>query len=173
MWSSSLVRGNLLREMLIGNCQLLQALCGQGCSWSCSLNQCVGTTCQRPILIDVAGNGFKLTDTQRCVNEDLNDDGTSERLSWTAEQTGDAFLALDGNGNGVLRVGRTDRSIWKSVPLSSEGQGPARHAYREMGVGRVSQRSTVRADYESALSTPFASRHGWTSGRVAPHRKSA
>jgi len=81
-------------------------LCEPGCSWSCELQRCVGGNCDSPVLVDVSGNGFRLTDAKQGVNFDLNDDGVSERLSWTAAESDDAFLALDKNNNGVIDNGR-------------------------------------------------------------------
>jgi hypothetical protein len=66
----------------------------QGCPIGNSPN-----CCGSPILIDISGNGFRLTDVASGVKFDIRGTGVASQMSWTAPGADNAFLCLpDPNG---------------------------------------------------------------------------
>jgi hypothetical protein len=86
-----------------GECEA--GLCDSGCAWSFDECRCVGPGCESPILVDVSGDGFALTDGKGGVYFDIDANATRDRIAWTVENSDDAFLALDRDGNGRIEDG--------------------------------------------------------------------
>jgi hypothetical protein len=69
-----------------------------------------------PIIVDVDGFGFSLTDATSGVVFDIFANGIPVQVAWTAVGSTNAFLVLDRNGNGLIDSGtprvRISRCGW-------------------------------------------------------------
>jgi hypothetical protein len=102
------------------SCQLSSSDCGAGYEFKPSLCACVSFS---PILIDTAGDGYRLTSAQDGAVFDIDADGmTVEKIAWTEPGGDDAWLALDRNGNG--RIDSGEELFGSRTPAYADMQEP-------------------------------------------------
>lgn len=100
-------------------CDLL--FCDEGQHFDLTECQCIPGP--SPVLIDILGDGFDLTDASGGVRFDLDSNGVKEKLSWTRTGSDDAFLVLDLNGNHVIDNGRELFGNYTPQPRSRNPNG--------------------------------------------------
>ncbi|HEX8070985.1 MAG TPA: hypothetical protein VF546_13600 [Pyrinomonadaceae bacterium] len=96
--------------------------CSAQTYWDFDFCRCVNL--DSPVVVDVNGDGFRLTDNAGGVQFDLDGDGLPERLSWIAVGSDDAWLALDRNGNGTVDNGQELFGNLTPQPAPSAGEQP-------------------------------------------------
>jgi hypothetical protein len=94
-------------------------MCPEEYHWSCTLCTCIRNS---PVLIDVRGDGFALSDVAHGVAFNFAGEGL-EHISWTAMGADDAFLVLDRDGNGTIDNGHELFGNLTPQPASSEPNG--------------------------------------------------
>lgn len=76
-----------------------------------------------PVLIDVEGNGYDMTDAANGAAFDTTGDGDRYLVGWPAFGSDDAWLALDRNGNGVIDSNRELFGNFTEQPPTPEPNG--------------------------------------------------
>jgi hypothetical protein len=75
-----------------------------------------------PVVVDASGNGINLSGADDGVHFDINGDGTTEIISWTAGGSDDSWLILDRNGNGSVDSGREMFGNFTPQPAPPAGE---------------------------------------------------
>ena len=89
-------------------------------------------SCTSPVIVDVAGNGFNLTNPVNGVPFDINGSGIAQQVSWTAAGSDDAWLTLDRNGNEKIDDGW---ELFGSVsPQAYLSKGESKNGFRSLAL---------------------------------------
>ncbi|HKP48152.1 MAG TPA: hypothetical protein VJT50_16240 [Pyrinomonadaceae bacterium] len=89
-------------------------------NWDPEVCDCESRT---PVLVDVLGDGFDLTEASQGVRFDMDGNGSTEQLAWTKAGADDAWLALDRNGNGLIDNGTELFGNHTAQPPSRDANG--------------------------------------------------
>jgi len=91
---------------------------------ACKINRCTcrDCGCGSPIIIDLSGKGFALTDWKQGVTFDIFGDGNPVQMGWTAPGADNAFLALPG-ADGLVHSSRQLFGNFTPQPTSATPNG--------------------------------------------------
>jgi hypothetical protein len=87
-------------------------------SWTTHATVCTDS----PIVIDLSGKGFKLTDAKNGVSFDIEGTGEQVQMGWTAQGAANAFLALPGP-DGLVHNGKQLFGNFTPQPQSDDPNG--------------------------------------------------
>lgn len=82
--------------------------------WRCYRQNC-------PLIVDAGRDGYRLTSVDDGVRFDLDADGIPELVAWTEQDSDDAFLVMDRNGNGQIDSGA--ELFGNATPVYADGSG--------------------------------------------------
>lgn len=74
-----------------------------GGQWNYETGECEYPNC--PIIVDLDGNGYRLSGVSDGVVFDIDADGMADAIGWTELGESDAFLVWDRNANGLIDDG--------------------------------------------------------------------
>jgi len=110
------------QDSCCGSCMPPPQGCSTGYVWvpypTC---ECQGQA--SPIIVDTRGTGFRLTSANNGVAFDIRGNGNPIRISWTAADSGNAFLALDRDHNGSIDNGKELFGNFTEQPASADPNG--------------------------------------------------
>ena len=94
-----------------------------GCQTDCPAHSTTCVPCgQSPIVLDLDGNGFHLTDAANGVRFDISGTGNPIQMGWTAAGSNNAFLALPG-ADGLVHNGQQLFGNFTPQPPSEQPNG--------------------------------------------------
>jgi hypothetical protein len=127
------------------------SLVGSSCTWTlgtptktyCQQQACQSNPANSPIIVDVSGKGFFLTDAQQGVWFDIAGSGKPIKMAWTANGAQNAFLTLPGP-DGLVHSGKELFGNFTPQPASTTPNGFAALAvYDDNHDGVIDARDAV------------------------------
>ena len=104
-----------------GDC--LNCTCGDTSRTNPAIEPNCQPCCPSPIIVDTTGRGFHLTAPEAGVKFDIRANGRPVQVAWTDAHSGNAFLALDRNHNGVIDNGSELFGNFTEQPTSDQMNG--------------------------------------------------